>query len=308
MAGLTDVFNRLSLSLALWNGVDPIIKERMFGLSGPEGNHGEDVKDYWWYLDALPSSAWLTLALSLSAGRVPVRRPRPDQRRALQARARIRAHRHRRVRRRPLLDRRGPLREGITDRRADADHGPQPRPGNGDAPCAADPVVPQRMELESGGRQARAHHHRWWDADRGQPCRSWAVRPRRRAEPRRLAARAAVLRERDQSRADRRQPEHDALSEGRHQRPRGRGRRHGQPGGHRHEGRGLVPADRAGRRDRRDPPAAPSTGRGGARRQRGDSAGPARSRIRDDDAPAARPRRTSSTRSCVARTRPTTRP
>ena len=56
---MTDVFNRLSLSLALWNGVDPILKERMFGLSGPEGNHGEDVKDYWWYLDALPSSSWL---------------------------------------------------------------------------------------------------------------------------------------------------------------------------------------------------------------------------------------------------------
>jgi len=59
MAGITDVFNRLSLSLALWNGKDPILKERMFGLSGPEGNHGEDVKDYWWYLDAVPSSAWL---------------------------------------------------------------------------------------------------------------------------------------------------------------------------------------------------------------------------------------------------------
>src|SRR4029453_370913 len=35
------------------------LKERMFGLTGPEGNHGEDVKDYWWYLDAVPSSAWL---------------------------------------------------------------------------------------------------------------------------------------------------------------------------------------------------------------------------------------------------------
>ena len=59
MAGLTDVFNRLSLALALWNGKDPILKERMFGLTNPEGNHGEDVKEYWWYLDALPSSAWL---------------------------------------------------------------------------------------------------------------------------------------------------------------------------------------------------------------------------------------------------------
>jgi hypothetical protein len=59
MAGLTDVFNRLSLGLALWNGKDPILKERMFGLTNAEGNHGEDVKEYWWYLDALPSSAWL---------------------------------------------------------------------------------------------------------------------------------------------------------------------------------------------------------------------------------------------------------
>ena len=59
MAGVSDVFNRLCLGLALWNGRDPILKERMFGLANPEGNHGEDVKEYWWYLDALPSRAWL---------------------------------------------------------------------------------------------------------------------------------------------------------------------------------------------------------------------------------------------------------
>ena len=59
MAGLSDIGHELCLSLALWNGVDPILKERMFGLTGPQGNHGEDVKEYWWYLDALPSHAWL---------------------------------------------------------------------------------------------------------------------------------------------------------------------------------------------------------------------------------------------------------
>jgi hypothetical protein len=59
MAGVSDVFGRLCLALALWNGRDPILKERMFGLANAEGNHGEDAKDYWWYLDALPSSAWL---------------------------------------------------------------------------------------------------------------------------------------------------------------------------------------------------------------------------------------------------------
>jgi len=59
MAGVSDVFGHLNLALALWNGRDPILKERMFGLTNSEGNHGEDVKEYWWYLDALPSSAWL---------------------------------------------------------------------------------------------------------------------------------------------------------------------------------------------------------------------------------------------------------
>jgi len=59
MAGLSDIRHDLCLSLALWNGADPILKERMFGLTGPQGNHGEDVKEYWWYLDALPSHAWL---------------------------------------------------------------------------------------------------------------------------------------------------------------------------------------------------------------------------------------------------------
>jgi hypothetical protein len=42
----------------LWNGNDPILKERAFGLTGEQDNHGEDVKEYWWYLDALPSHAW----------------------------------------------------------------------------------------------------------------------------------------------------------------------------------------------------------------------------------------------------------
>jgi hypothetical protein len=58
LAGFCDVEQRLCLGLALWNGRDPILKERPFGLAGPEGNHGEDVKEYWWYLDAVPSHAF----------------------------------------------------------------------------------------------------------------------------------------------------------------------------------------------------------------------------------------------------------
>ncbi len=58
LAGFSDIEQRLCLSLALWNGQDPILKERIFGLTGNQGNHGEDAKEYWWYLDALPSHAW----------------------------------------------------------------------------------------------------------------------------------------------------------------------------------------------------------------------------------------------------------
>src|SRR6201994_2370008 len=58
LAGFCDIEQRLCLGLALWNGRDPILKERAFGLTGAEANHGEDVKEYWWYLDALPSHAW----------------------------------------------------------------------------------------------------------------------------------------------------------------------------------------------------------------------------------------------------------
>jgi hypothetical protein len=59
LAGLCDVEQRLCLALALWNGTDPILKERPFGLVNDEGNHGEDVKEYYWYVDALPDQTWL---------------------------------------------------------------------------------------------------------------------------------------------------------------------------------------------------------------------------------------------------------
>ena len=71
MAGISDIRHELCLSLALWNGKDPILKERMFGLAGPQGNHGEDAKDYWWYLDALPSHALLHWRYHYPQGEFP---------------------------------------------------------------------------------------------------------------------------------------------------------------------------------------------------------------------------------------------
>src|SRR5947199_224252 len=58
-AGSCDREQRLCCALSFWNGRDLFLKERAFGLTNPEGNHGEDVKDYWWYVDATPTASWL---------------------------------------------------------------------------------------------------------------------------------------------------------------------------------------------------------------------------------------------------------
>src|SRR5947207_3424071 len=61
IAGISDDEQRLCLALALWNGRDPILKERLFGLTNSEGNHGEDVKEIFYYLDATPTSSYLKM-------------------------------------------------------------------------------------------------------------------------------------------------------------------------------------------------------------------------------------------------------
>ena len=59
LAGFSDDHQRLCFSVALWNGKDPILKERLFGLTNAEGNHGEDVKEYYYYLDGTPTHSYL---------------------------------------------------------------------------------------------------------------------------------------------------------------------------------------------------------------------------------------------------------
>lgn len=59
IAGISDNHQRLCFALALWNGEDPILKERLFGLTGNEGNHGEDVKEYYFYLDNTPTHSYM---------------------------------------------------------------------------------------------------------------------------------------------------------------------------------------------------------------------------------------------------------
>ena len=59
LAGICDDRQELCFALAFWNGRDPILKERIFGLTEPQGNHGEDAKEYWWYLDSTPTHSFM---------------------------------------------------------------------------------------------------------------------------------------------------------------------------------------------------------------------------------------------------------
>ena len=59
MAGISDDSQQLCFAIALWNGNDPILKERLFGLTNSQGNHGEDVKEYYFYLDSTPTHSWM---------------------------------------------------------------------------------------------------------------------------------------------------------------------------------------------------------------------------------------------------------
>jgi hypothetical protein len=59
LAGISDNHQRLCFAIALWNGRDPILKERLFGLNGNEGNHGEDVKELYYYLDSTPTHSYM---------------------------------------------------------------------------------------------------------------------------------------------------------------------------------------------------------------------------------------------------------
>ncbi|HEV8531185.1 MAG TPA: glucosidase [Methylomirabilota bacterium] len=59
LCGISDNHQRLCFALAFWNGRDPILKERLFGLGNPEGNHGEDVKEYYFYLDSTPTHSYM---------------------------------------------------------------------------------------------------------------------------------------------------------------------------------------------------------------------------------------------------------
>ncbi len=74
LAGICDNNQALCFALALWNGRDPILKERLFGLSGPEGNHGEDVKECYYYLDSTPTHSYMKMLYKYPQAEFPYAR------------------------------------------------------------------------------------------------------------------------------------------------------------------------------------------------------------------------------------------
>ena len=258
LAGFCDIEQRLCLGLALWNGRDPILKERAFGLTGPQGNHGEDVKEYWWYLDAIPSHAWNRWRYHYPQGPFPY-----------QDLIDVNAGRSRYQPEYELLDtgafnddrywitevhyakaspddllmaiqvtNAGPEAETIhvlptawfrnTWSWGDTD---EPRPGlraSGDRSVTIDHPFAGTLELIAAAAPGGAGPQLLFCENETNLARLYGAEP---VTP---------------------------VSQGRHQRPRDPWRGHGQPGRHRDQMRVLVPGHRAGRADRRAPAPAPA--------------------------------------------------
>ena len=150
LAGISDDKQRLCFALALWNGKDPILKERLFGLTNSEGNHGEDVKEYYFYLDSTPTHSYMKYLYKYPQAAFPYEDLVETNRRRGKQEFEY-----------ELLD------TGVfdQDRYFDVfveyakesprgsphqDQHPQPRPRAGQAPRPADPLVPQLMVLVVG--------------------------------------------------------------------------------------------------------------------------------------------------------------
>ncbi len=222
MAGISDIRHELCLALALWNGSDPILKERMFGLTGPQGNHGEDVKEYWWYLDGLPSHALLRWRYHYPQAAFPYEQLVDQNGRAAST------SRSSNCSTPACSTTTATGSVEVTYAKAsptevlDPDRGREPRARRGDPGRAADPLVPQHLVV---GRRRRA------PADLGRRRRRSVVGrppPRRLpargcAGPRRCGRRSALFcdNETNAPRVFGSAATH-AVPQGRHQRPRRR--------------------------------------------------------------------------------------
>ena len=186
LLGICDRQGRLCFGLALWNGADPILKERLFGLTGPEGNHGEDVKEQYFYLDSTPTHSYMKALYKYPQREFPYAWLVDENRRRGKADPEFELADTGAFDERPLLRRVRRVRQGVARRHPHRDHRRQPRarsrrrspccrrsgsatPGPGDAPARATRSVrrwprpamarspsthPIARQLPAGGRAA----------------------------------------------------------------------------------------------------------------------------------------------------------
>ena len=155
LGGISDDKQRLCFALALWNERDPILKERLFGLTNSEGNHGEDVKEYYFYLDSTPTHSYMKYLYKYPQRAFPYRDLIETNRAPVARGVRVRAARYGRVRRQPVLRRVRGVREGGPGRRPRPNHRAQSRAGSGAAARAADAVVPEHVVVGRGRSRSR---------------------------------------------------------------------------------------------------------------------------------------------------------
>ena len=162
LGGLCDDKQQLCFALALWNERDPILKERLFGLTNNEANHGEDVKEYYFYVDSTPTHSYMKYLYKYPQREYPYRDLIDTNRSRSRTRVRVRAARYRRLRRRPVFRRVRGIREGGPRRHPRPHHRAQSRAGSGPAACRADALVPQYLVLGRGSAEAVATRGRTW--------------------------------------------------------------------------------------------------------------------------------------------------
>ena len=152
LGGFSDDKQRLCFALALWNEHDPILKERAFGLTNSEGNHGEDVKEYYFYVDSTPTHSYMKYLYKYPQREFPYGDLLRNERAPVAAGIRVRADRHGRLRRQPVLRRLSRVRQGRPGRHPDPGHRPQPRARSRPAPAAPDALVPEHLVVEKQGQ------------------------------------------------------------------------------------------------------------------------------------------------------------
>ena len=179
LAGFSDDRHAAVLLARPVERPDPILKERLFGLTNSEGNHGEDVKEYYFYLDSTPTHAYMKMLYKYPQAAFPYERPGRREPAPRAQRARVRADRHRGVRRGPLLRRVRRVREGRPRGHLHPHHRRQPRAGGGPAARPAAALVPQHLVV---GRRTR----------RGPSCEA-GHRDGARSSPRRTPSSATRL-------------------------------------------------------------------------------------------------------------------